>query len=77
MIEVKSKIGSECQVALSGVCVYVCFCVCSLVPSGSPVNLSAEALSSSRIMVTWSTLPLAQRNGVILGYKVNKTLKHL
>ncbi|XP_037546465.1 protein sidekick-1 [Nematolebias whitei] len=40
------------------------------VPSGAPVNVTAEAVSSSRIMLTWSTLPLAQRNGVILGYKV-------
>ncbi|KAM6940425.1 protein sidekick-1-like [Xenentodon cancila] len=40
------------------------------VPSGSPVNVTAEAVSSSRIMLSWSTLPQAQRNGVILGYKV-------
>ncbi|XP_017262335.1 protein sidekick-1 isoform X1 [Kryptolebias marmoratus] len=40
------------------------------VPSGSLVNVTAEAVSSSRIMLTWSTLPRAQRNGVILGYKV-------
>uniref|UniRef100_A0A8C6LQ46 Sidekick cell adhesion molecule 1 n=1 Tax=Nothobranchius furzeri TaxID=105023 RepID=A0A8C6LQ46_NOTFU len=40
------------------------------VPSGYPLNVSAEAVSSSRIMLTWSTLPRSQRNGVILGYKV-------
>uniref|UniRef100_A0A1A7YF48 Sidekick cell adhesion molecule 1 n=1 Tax=Iconisemion striatum TaxID=60296 RepID=A0A1A7YF48_9TELE len=40
------------------------------VPSGSPLNVSAEAVSSSRIMLTWSTLPPSQTNGVILGYKV-------
>uniref|UniRef100_A0A3Q2E7L1 Sidekick cell adhesion molecule 1b n=1 Tax=Cyprinodon variegatus TaxID=28743 RepID=A0A3Q2E7L1_CYPVA len=39
-------------------------------PSGSPVNVSAEAVSSSRIMLTWSPIPEAQRNGVIIGYKV-------
>ncbi|XP_069545786.1 protein sidekick-1-like isoform X2 [Brachyistius frenatus] len=40
------------------------------VPSGSPVNVTAEAVSSSRILLTWSALPKAQKNGVILGYKV-------
>ncbi|MEQ2314120.1 hypothetical protein AMECASPLE_008869 [Ameca splendens] len=39
-------------------------------PSGSPANVNAEAVSSSRIMLTWSFLPEAQRNGVIIGYKV-------
>ncbi|XP_044047488.1 protein sidekick-1-like isoform X2 [Siniperca chuatsi] len=40
------------------------------VPSGSPVNVTAETVSSTRILLTWSALPLAQKNGVILGYKV-------
>ncbi|XP_027874470.1 protein sidekick-1-like isoform X1 [Xiphophorus couchianus] len=39
-------------------------------PSKSPENVTAEAVSSSRIMLTWSALPEAQRNGVIIGYKV-------
>nr|XP_046227677.1 protein sidekick-1-like isoform X2 [Scatophagus argus] len=39
-------------------------------PSGSPVNVTAEAVSSSSILLRWSALPLAQKNGVILGYKV-------
>lgn len=72
MIEIKSMIGSESEVALSGVCLCVCFIVYSLVPSGSPVNVSAEAVSSSRILLTWAALPQEQKNGVILGYKVNK-----
>lgn len=73
MIEVKSKIGSESQVALSGVFVRTfSLSVFSSAPSGSPVNVSAEAVSSSRIMLTWSPIPEAQRNGVIIGYKVNK-----
>ncbi|KAM6972344.1 protein sidekick-1-like [Aplochiton taeniatus] len=40
------------------------------VPSGYPVNVSAEAVSSTRILVTWSPVPPRQRNGVLLGYKV-------
>ncbi|XP_029008135.1 protein sidekick-1-like isoform X3 [Betta splendens] len=40
------------------------------VPSGSPVNVTAEAMSSTRILLTWSPVPQAQKNGVILGYKV-------
>ncbi|XP_028264625.1 protein sidekick-1-like [Parambassis ranga] len=40
------------------------------VPSGSPVNVTAEAVSSSKILLTWSALPQAQKNGIILGYKV-------
>uniref|UniRef100_A0AAX7VLX9 Sidekick cell adhesion molecule 1a n=1 Tax=Astatotilapia calliptera TaxID=8154 RepID=A0AAX7VLX9_ASTCA len=40
------------------------------VPSGSPVNVTAEAVSSSKILLMWSALPQSQKNGVILGYKV-------
>uniref|UniRef100_A0A8D0CSZ8 Sidekick cell adhesion molecule 1 n=1 Tax=Sander lucioperca TaxID=283035 RepID=A0A8D0CSZ8_SANLU len=40
------------------------------VPSGSPVNVTAEAVSSTRILLKWSALPQAQKNGAILGYKV-------
>nr|XP_020469940.1 protein sidekick-1 isoform X2 [Monopterus albus] len=40
------------------------------VPSGPPVNVTAEAVSSTRILLTWAYLPHAQKNGVILGYKV-------
>uniref|UniRef100_A0A3B3DXY3 Sidekick cell adhesion molecule 1b n=1 Tax=Oryzias melastigma TaxID=30732 RepID=A0A3B3DXY3_ORYME len=46
-------------------------------PSGSPVNVTAEAVSSSKIMLTWSALPQTQRNGVILGYKVMYSEKDL
>eukprot|EP00063_Salmo_salar_P066766 XP_014041601.1 PREDICTED: protein sidekick-1-like [Salmo salar] len=45
------------------------------VPSGSPVNVSAEAVSSTRILVTWSPVPEMQRNGPILGYKVLYAVK--
>uniref|UniRef100_A0A8C7XTG8 Sidekick cell adhesion molecule 1a n=1 Tax=Oryzias sinensis TaxID=183150 RepID=A0A8C7XTG8_9TELE len=46
-------------------------------PSGSPVNVTAEAVSSSKIMLTWSALPQTLRNGVILGYKVLYSEKDL
>uniref|UniRef100_A0A6Q2Y236 Sidekick cell adhesion molecule 1a n=1 Tax=Esox lucius TaxID=8010 RepID=A0A6Q2Y236_ESOLU len=45
------------------------------VPSGSPVNVSAEAMSSTQLLVTWSPVPDMQRNGPILGYKVNYSVK--
>uniref|UniRef100_A0A8D3CLS2 Protein sidekick-1-like n=1 Tax=Scophthalmus maximus TaxID=52904 RepID=A0A8D3CLS2_SCOMX len=45
------------------------------VPSGSPVNVTAEAVSSTQILLKWSPLPRAQKNGVILGYKVSYSEK--
>ncbi|KAM9314722.1 protein sidekick-1 [Pholidichthys leucotaenia] len=45
------------------------------VPSGSPANVTGEAVSSSKILLTWSAPPQAQRNGLILGYKVLYTEK--
>ncbi|CAJ1053978.1 protein sidekick-1-like isoform X2 [Xyrichtys novacula] len=39
-------------------------------PSGPPPNVSAEAVSSTRILLTWTALQQAQKSGVILGYKV-------
>ncbi|XP_052447789.1 protein sidekick-1-like [Carassius gibelio] len=40
------------------------------VPSGAPENVSAEAVSSTSILVTWGSVPEHQKNGHILGYKV-------
>ncbi|XP_066545960.1 protein sidekick-1 [Amia ocellicauda] len=40
------------------------------VPSGSPENVTAEAVSSTRILVTWGPVPEHEQNGHILGYKV-------
>ncbi|KTG32005.1 hypothetical protein cypCar_00017108, partial [Cyprinus carpio] len=39
-------------------------------PSGAPENVSAEAVSSTSILVTWGSVPEHQKNGHILGYKV-------
>lgn len=50
----------ECDLSLS---------VCA-VPSGAPENVTAEAMSSSRILVTWGPVPEHEQNGNILGYKV-------
>ncbi|XP_062868629.1 protein sidekick-1 isoform X2 [Trichomycterus rosablanca] len=40
------------------------------VPSAPPENVTAEAMSSTRILVTWGPVPEPQQNGNILGYKV-------
>lgn len=50
----------ECDLS-SSVCV---------VPSGAPENVTAEAMSSNRILVTWGPVPEHEQNGNILGYKV-------
>ena len=39
-------------------------------PSAGPVNVGAIAVSSTAINVTWGDVPLYQRNGIILGYRV-------
>uniref|UniRef100_A0A8C1IU41 Sidekick cell adhesion molecule 1a n=1 Tax=Cyprinus carpio TaxID=7962 RepID=A0A8C1IU41_CYPCA len=43
---------------------------CESVPSGAPENVTVEAMSSSRILVTWGPVPEHEQNGNILGYKV-------
>uniref|UniRef100_A0A7N9AK39 Sidekick cell adhesion molecule 2a n=1 Tax=Mastacembelus armatus TaxID=205130 RepID=A0A7N9AK39_9TELE len=40
------------------------------VPSSGPNNVSAFATTSSSILVRWGEVPEADRNGLILGYKV-------
>ncbi|XP_042689061.1 protein sidekick-2 isoform X2 [Centrocercus urophasianus] len=40
------------------------------VPSSGPSNVSAQATSSSSMLVRWSGIPEADCNGLILGYKV-------
>ncbi|CAM4647931.1 unnamed protein product [Lepidochelys olivacea] len=40
------------------------------VPSSGPTNVSALATTSSSMLVRWSEIPEADRNGLILGYKV-------
>ncbi|XP_031422173.1 protein sidekick-1 isoform X2 [Clupea harengus] len=40
------------------------------VPSGAPENVTVEAVSSTRILVTWNPVPEQEQNGNILGYKV-------
>jgi hypothetical protein len=42
-----------------------------LEPSAGPVNVGAIAVSSTAINVTWGDVPLYQRNGIILGYRVS------
>ncbi|XP_060029207.1 protein sidekick-1 [Erinaceus europaeus] len=40
------------------------------VPSAPPGNVSAEAVSSTQILLTWASVPEQDQNGLILGYKV-------
>lgn len=42
----------------------------AVVPSSGPTNVSAFATTSSSILVRWGEVPEADRNGLILGYKV-------
>ncbi|XP_048465695.1 protein sidekick-1 [Rhincodon typus] len=40
------------------------------VPSAAPGNITAEAVSSTQILVTWGPVPDSEQNGRILGYKI-------
>ncbi|ELK28983.1 Protein sidekick-1 [Myotis davidii] len=39
------------------------------VPSAAPGNVSAVAVSSTQILLTWASVPEQDQNGLILGYK--------
>ena len=39
-------------------------------PTSFPVNITAEAVSSTRIEVFWGQVPAIDRNGIICGYSV-------
>ncbi|XP_021078405.1 protein sidekick-1 [Mus pahari] len=47
------------------------------VPSAAPENVSAEAVSSTQILLTWASVPEQDQNGLILGYKVLYRAKDL
>ncbi|XP_006504775.1 protein sidekick-1 isoform X1 [Mus musculus] len=47
------------------------------VPSAAPENVSAEAVSSTQILLTWASVPEQDQNGLILGYKVLYCAKDL
>ncbi|KAK1343614.1 hypothetical protein QTO34_016394 [Cnephaeus nilssonii] len=40
------------------------------VPSAAPGNVSAVAVSSTQILLTWASVPEQDQNGLILGYKI-------
>ena len=52
---------------------YACFLL--TVPSGAPINITAEALSSTSLLITWEPPPPSQHNGVITLYRVLVTSK--
>jgi hypothetical protein len=39
-------------------------------PSGPPLNVTSQTVSSSSILVTWDEVPAVQRNGIITKYEV-------
>ncbi|XP_034844173.1 protein sidekick-1 isoform X1 [Mirounga leonina] len=45
-------------------------CTRESVPSAAPENVSAEAVSSTQILLTWASVPEQDQNGLILGYKI-------
>uniref|UniRef100_A0A8C8SF52 Sidekick cell adhesion molecule 1 n=1 Tax=Pelusios castaneus TaxID=367368 RepID=A0A8C8SF52_9SAUR len=45
-------------------------CTQESVPSAPPENVTAEAVSSTQILLTWTTVPEPEQNGLILGYKI-------
>ncbi|XP_014466304.3 protein sidekick-1 isoform X2 [Alligator mississippiensis] len=47
------------------------------VPSAPPENVSAEAVSSTQILLTWAAVPEPEQNGLILGYKILYRAKDL
>ena len=49
--------------------------LCFSVPVVPPQNVTAVSTTSTSIFITWDVVPSNQRNGNILGYKVNYTLK--
>ena len=43
------------------------------VPSGSPQDIQVEAQDSRSLLLSWSPPPAGERNGDIVGYKINLT----
>jgi hypothetical protein len=58
--------GKRQLTLIQGHCVACSFAV----PSAAPENVSAEAVSSTQILLTWASVPEQDQNGLILGYKV-------
>jgi protein sidekick len=42
------------------------------VPTGRPRDVTAEALSSTEVRLSWRAPPAGQQNGELLGYKVTE-----
>ena len=49
------------------------FNILSTAPSAAPQNVTAMALNSTSISVSWSSPPLADQNGMIVGYNISYT----
>ena len=44
-----------------------------VVPTGYPGNVNSSNITSTSAVVSWSLLPIDQRNGIIIGYTINVT----
>ena len=42
-----------------------------IVPSAPPSNVTVLVISSSSLLITWSDVPMEQKNGKIIGYKID------
>ena len=40
------------------------------VPDKPPTNVSTENINETSVLVTWNPVPVSNRNGIILGYRV-------
>lgn len=45
-------------------------CFSPIVPSAGPGNVTANATSSTTIVVRWKEVPKLHQNGIIEGYKI-------
>ena len=49
----------------------IIFLAIFLVPSSAPPNLRVNDTTSTSILVTWSEVPVEDRNGIIISYNVS------
>ena len=50
------------------------FSLCIAVPTSPPINVAVTASSSTSLRMTWSQVPKADKNGIIINYKINASI---